>query len=84
MELVFSEKGVPRGRGKVERFFRTLLDECLYAQSFASDPERAVGLDAFVCYYNAERPHLRPARPHASSALGVGNSGVTNLLKDHT
>ena len=24
MELVFSEPGVPRGRGKVERFFRSL------------------------------------------------------------
>ncbi len=24
MELVFSEKGVPRGRGKVERFFRSV------------------------------------------------------------
>src|SRR5258707_9224024 len=24
MELVFSEKGVPRGRGKLERFFRSV------------------------------------------------------------
>ena len=24
MELIFSEKGVPRGRGKVERFFRSV------------------------------------------------------------
>jgi putative transposase len=24
MEVVFSEKGVPRGRGKVERFFRSV------------------------------------------------------------
>jgi len=24
MEFVFSEKGVPRGRGKVERFFRSV------------------------------------------------------------
>ena len=33
-------------------------EECLYAQSFASDHERAIGLDTFLCYYNAERPHL--------------------------
>jgi len=48
----------PQTNGKVERFFRTLLDECLYAQSFTSDRDRAEALDAFVCYYNAERPHL--------------------------
>jgi len=48
----------PQTNGKVERFFRTLLDECLYAQSFTSDRERAGALDVFVCYYNAERPHL--------------------------
>jgi transposase InsO family protein len=48
----------PQTNGKVERFFRTLLDECLYAQSFTSDRARADALDAFVCYYNAERPHL--------------------------
>jgi transposase InsO family protein len=48
----------PQTNGKVERFFRTLMDECLYAQSFASDRDRADALDSFVCYYNAERPHL--------------------------
>ena len=42
----------------VERFFRTTLDECLYVQSFLSDQERAAALEAFVCYYNATRPHL--------------------------
>jgi putative transposase len=26
MELIFSEKGVPRGRGKIERFFRSVND----------------------------------------------------------
>jgi transposase InsO family protein len=48
----------PQTNGKVERFFRTLLDECLYAQSFGSDHERGLGLTSFLCYYNAERPHL--------------------------
>jgi transposase InsO family protein len=56
----------PQTNGKVERFFRTLLDECLYAQSYPSDRERAEALDAFMCYYNAERPHLalRGLTPH--------------------
>ena len=48
----------PQTNGKVERFFRTTLDECLYVQSFLSDQERAAALEAFVCYYNATRPHL--------------------------
>ena len=48
----------PQTNGKVERFFRTLLDECLYAQSFTSDRERADALEQFVVYYNSERPHL--------------------------
>lgn len=48
----------PQTNGKVERFFRTALDECLYLESFNSDQHRAAALQAFVCYYNAERPHL--------------------------
>jgi transposase InsO family protein len=61
----------PQTNGKVERFFRTLLDECLYAQSFTSDHERAAGLGTFVCYYNTERPHLglRGLTPHQRLAL---------------
>jgi transposase InsO family protein len=48
----------PQTNGKVERFFRTTLDECLYVHSFGSDAHRADALQAFVCYYNTERPHL--------------------------
>jgi putative transposase len=32
VELIFSEKGVPRGRGKIERFFRSVND--LFLQNF--------------------------------------------------
>jgi transposase InsO family protein len=48
----------PQTNGKVERFFRTTLEECLYVQSFDSDAHRDAALQAFVCYYNTERPHL--------------------------
>ena len=48
----------PQTNGKVERFFRTLVDEFVYAQPFASDHARAEALDQFLCYYNKERPHL--------------------------
>lgn len=52
MELVFSEKGVPRGRGKVERFFRSvdqlfLQDVPGYAPKGHSETEAVLTLPAF-------------------------------------
>ncbi len=52
MELVFSEKGVPRGRGKVERFFRSvdqlfLQDVPGYAPKGYSETEAVLTLPAF-------------------------------------
>ncbi|GAC1678855.1 MAG: Mu transposase C-terminal domain-containing protein [Ktedonobacteraceae bacterium] len=52
MELVFSEKGVPRGRGKVERFFRSvdqlfLQDVPGYAPKGYPEAEAVLTLPAF-------------------------------------
>ena len=52
MELVFSEKGVPRGRGKVERFFRSvdqlfLQDVPGYAPKGYPEAEAILTLPAF-------------------------------------
>ncbi len=52
MELVFSEKGVPRGRGKVERFFRSvdqlfLQDVPGYAPKGYGEAEATLTLPAF-------------------------------------
>ncbi len=52
MELVFSEKGVPRGRGKVERFFRSvdqlfLQDVPGYAPKGYTEAEATLTLPAF-------------------------------------
>jgi len=52
MELVFSEKGVPRGRGKVERFFRSvdqlfLQDVPGYAPKGYPDAEATLTLPTF-------------------------------------
>src|SRR6266496_5093926 len=52
MELVFSEKGVPRGRGKVERFFRSvdqlfLQDVPGYAPKGYPEAEATLTLPAF-------------------------------------
>lgn len=52
MELVFSEKGVPRGRGKVERFFRSVDQLFLqevpgYSPKGYPDAEAVLTLPAF-------------------------------------
>ena len=48
----------PQSNGKVERFFRTIDDECLYVRPAVHlrGPSRAVA--DFVRYYNHQRPHL--------------------------
>jgi len=48
----------PQTNGKVERWIRTVLSECLYREVFRSSDERRLALDRFVGYYNDERPHL--------------------------
>jgi len=42
MVLVFSEKGVPRGRGKVERFFRSV--DQLFLQDVPGMPQRDIAI----------------------------------------
>jgi transposase InsO family protein len=48
----------PRTNGKVERWIRTVLSECLYLEVFGSSQERRLALDRFIGYYNGVRPHL--------------------------
>jgi transposase InsO family protein len=48
----------PQTNGKVERWIRTVLSECLYREAFASSEERRLALERFVRYYNEVRPHL--------------------------
>lgn len=48
----------PECNGKVERFFRTVDDECLNIQPLFTPKARARALDEFVWFYNHERPHL--------------------------
>lgn len=47
----------PQSNGKVERFFRTVDDECLYVQPLFTFGARSRAVDRFVWYYNHERPH---------------------------
>jgi len=48
----------PQSNGKVERFFRTVDDECLALQRQWTFRHRTRAVERFVWFYNYERPHL--------------------------
>jgi transposase InsO family protein len=48
----------PQSNGKVERFFRTINDECLHVHPLFTFAARSRAVEDFVWYYNHERPHL--------------------------
>lgn len=48
----------PQTNGKVERWIRTVLSECLYLEVFGDGRQRRLALERFVRYYNGVRPHL--------------------------
>lgn len=48
----------PETNGKVERFFRTVNDECFSRLHLRNSGHRSQVLDDFVHYYNFNRPHL--------------------------
>lgn len=49
----------PWTNGRVERFMKTITQECLYERELHSDEERELVVALYVAYYNAERPHTR-------------------------
>ena len=65
----------PQTNGKVERWIRTVLSECLYLEVFASGEQRRRRLAWFVPYYNDRRPHLAlqgsPPRTRLSQLLSA-------------
>jgi len=48
----------PWTNGRVERFNRTIQQECLYSESFHAEEERDLAVALFVAYYNRQRPHI--------------------------
>lgn len=48
----------PQSNGKVERFFRTVDDECLALQRRWTFGHRSRAVERFVWFYNHQRPHL--------------------------
>jgi transposase InsO family protein len=70
----------PWTNGRVEAFNGTIQRECLYAQHFTSEEERALAVALFVAYYNAERPHT--ALGGLSPELWLRAQGVTHVPRD--
>lgn len=48
----------PECNGKVERFFRTVDDECLNVQSLFTFKARTRAVNEYLWFYNHQRPHL--------------------------
>ena len=61
----------PTTTGKVERFHKTIRREFLSGRIFASIEEAQSELDAWIDFYNTERPHqgIGMVSPHARFAL---------------
>ena len=47
----------PEQNGLVERFFRSLKEECVWQHNFASFAEARTAITQWIEWYNAERPH---------------------------
>ena len=47
----------PEQNGLIERFFRSLKEECVWQHNFASFGEARTALTRWIEWYNAERPH---------------------------
>ncbi len=47
----------PQTNGKAERFIRTLLHECAYAQPYGRSASRTRALSTYLRFHNAERRH---------------------------
>jgi putative transposase len=47
----------PEQNGLIERFFRSLKEECVWQHNFASFAEARTAITQWIEWYNAERPH---------------------------
>ena len=66
----------PQTNGKVERFIRTLLDECAYAAVYRSEHHRRQAIDRFIHTYNHHRHHTAIGGPPITR--------LNNLTGQHT
>jgi hypothetical protein len=72
----------PTTTGKIERWHKTLREECLAScDSFASQDNAQAELDTWVTYYNCERPHqsLGMATPASRFTASNASDGQQDL-----
>jgi putative transposase len=60
----------PQQNGLIERFFRSLKEECVWQQTFASFAEAQRAIRDWITWYNTQRPHqaLDYRSPHTYRA----------------
>jgi putative transposase len=64
----------PQQNGMIERFFRSLKEECIWQHHFKTFEEAKAAIEAWVSFYNTKRPHqalgyLSPAQHRAAHTL---------------
>lgn len=66
----------PEQNGVIERWFRSLKEECVWQHSFRSFKEAQTAIRAWIRWYNAERPHqaLGYRSPQQYAHLRAGES----------
>jgi putative transposase len=47
----------PQQNGMIERFFRSLKEECIWQHHFKTFEEAKAAIEAWVSFYNTKRPH---------------------------
>jgi len=69
----------PQTNGKVERFHRTIREECWRVRPFADELQREEALARYLRYYNYRRPHsaLGGQTPIQRSNLFVSTLGLS-------
>ncbi len=66
----------PQTNRKIERFHRTLANECAYARHYTTETERRAALAAWLHAYN-------PHRPHSACKNQPPFSRLTNVLAQY-
>lgn len=66
----------PQQNGMIERFFRSLKEECVWQQNFADFNQAKAAVARWIRFYNERRPHqslgyLSPAQYRAQQLLAV-------------
>ena len=76
IQVIHGKPHHPQGRGKLERFHRTLDQEVLQGRNFATFSDVQSAFDPWRTIYNHERPHQAlkmtvPAQRYSPSRLGL-------------